>query len=157
MESRIDVVLTPENKESILQAIKIARSGMPFLIKLTDDDHKLLHKMDEGCTPFVMRCLEEAFKNDQLDPESELLKGVPNDIDVYSFLSLVEKQLRQFLEMVSDTKLLAGSEAFETATAIYSKAKVNAKLGNPGAQEIVDELGKLYKPTCAHTHLIAMH
>jgi hypothetical protein len=157
MEIRIDVVLTPENKEAIFQAIKDCKEGIPYLVKLTDEDHRSLHKMDEGCRPFVQKCLELASKNEALDPGSDLLKGAANDVNLYLFLAKVENQLRQLLEMVADTKLLAGSEAYDIARVIFMKAKMNVKLGVPDSQPIADDLGKLYKPTCTHTHLITLH
>jgi len=47
--------------------------------------------------------------------------------------------------MVSDTRQLAGAEAFETARFIYMKAPMAVKMKEPGSQSIVDELGKLFK------------
>lgn len=70
---------------------------------------------------------------------------LPNDIDLYTFLAALENDLEQLLEMVIDTKQLAGSEAYEVARFIYMKAKMNEKLGLPGSKAIVDELGKLFK------------
>jgi len=157
MENKIDVVLTPENKEAIFQEIRNAKSGMPYLIKMSEDDRKFLHKVDDGCKPFVQKCLEEASVNPGLDPGSDLLKSVRLDIELYSFLSVVENQLRQLLDMVDDTRQLAGSDANDIAKIIYMKAKMNLKLGVPGSQEIVDELSKLCKPICTHTHLISLH
>jgi len=97
MESRIDVVLTPENNESIFQPIINAKSGMPYLIKLSGDDHRSLHKMDEGCKPFVQKCQELFTKNEALDPGSNLLKGAASDVNFYLFLAIVENQLQQLL------------------------------------------------------------
>lgn len=48
MNNRIDVVLSPENKGTVLQAITVAKLAMPFLIKLSDDDRKSLQMVDDG-------------------------------------------------------------------------------------------------------------
>ena len=145
MENRIDVVVTPENKENIFQALKSIKEGMTYLIKLSEDDRKSIQKIDDGRKPFVQKSLEHALKNMDLDPGSELLKEAGKDIDLYSFLASVENELHQMLEMVTDTKQVAGSEAYEVARFIYMKAKMNVKMGIPGSQAIVDELCKLYK------------
>jgi len=145
MENRIDVVVTPENKENIFQALKSIKEGMSYLIKLSEDDRKSIQKIDDGRKPFVQKSLELALKNMDLDPGSELLKEAGKDIDLYSFLASVENELHQMLEMVTDTKQVAGSEAYEVARFIYMKAKMNVKMGIPGSQAIVDELCKLYK------------
>lgn len=145
MENRIDVVLSPESKETIFQEIKSARTGMPFLIKLSEDDRESLAKMEDKRKPFVQKSIELALHNSDLDPGSGLLAGAPNDVDLYTFLASLEIDLKQLLEMVTDTKQLAGSEACEVARIIYMKAKMNVKLDIPGSQAIVEELGKLFK------------
>jgi hypothetical protein len=145
MENRIDVVLTPENKETIFQACKSAKSGMPYLTKISEEDRKSLQKMDDGRKPFVLKALEFASNNPALDPGSDLLRGMQKDFELYTFLTSVEYELHQLLEMVNDTKQLAGSEAYDVARFIYMKAKMNVKMGIPGSQAIADELGKLYK------------
>jgi hypothetical protein len=149
MENKINVILTPEIKESVLQAIKDAKAGMPFLIKLSKDDRKSLQKMDDGRKPFVLKGIEFANSNTDLDPGSGLLEGAPNDVELYSFLASLENEVRQLLEMVVDTKQLAGSEAYEVGRFIYLKAKMNVQLGIPGSQAIVDELSKLFKQNAA--------
>ena len=49
MENTIDVVLTSENKKTILQELMNVKSGMPYLIRLSEEDRKSLLKMDDGC------------------------------------------------------------------------------------------------------------
>jgi len=151
MENRIDVVLSPESKETIFQEIKNARTGMPFLIKLTEDDRSAIAKLDDKRKPFVEKSFEFATRNSELDPGSGLLANAPKDIELYSFLASVQNDLEQLLEMVTDTKQLAGSEAYEVARIIYMKAKMNVKLDIPGSQAIVDELGKLFKANGSST------
>ncbi len=145
MNNNIDVILTPENKEMVFQAIRDAKTGMPYLVKLSKDDRKSLQKMDDGRKPFVQKGVEFATGNKDLDPGSGLLKAAPNDVELYSFLAVLENELRQMLEMVVDTKMLAGSEAYDVGRFIYMKAKMNVAMGIPGSQAIVDELSKLYK------------
>ena len=129
----------------VLQAIKDAKAGMPFLVKLSKDDRKSLQKMDDGRKPFVQKSIDYAMGNKDLDPGSSLLKGAPNDVELYSFLATVENELRQLLEMVVDTKMLVGSEAYEVGRFIYMKAKMNVEMKIPGSQAIVDDLSKLFK------------
>jgi hypothetical protein len=66
-------------------------------------------------------------------------------MNLYSGLSIIENELNQLVEMVRDTKQLAGAEAYEVSRFIYMKAKMALKMKEPGMQAIVDELGKLYK------------
>jgi len=147
MVNRINVVPTPEEKEIVFQAIKSAKTGLPFLIKLSKADRDALQKVDDGRKPFVEKSIELAIHNANLDPDpgSDMLANAPNDVELYSFLVTVENDLNQLLESVRDTKQLAGAEAYKAARLVYDQAKMNVKRGIPGSQAIVDELGKLYK------------
>jgi len=153
MENRIDVVVTTENKESIFQALRSIKSDMPYLIKLSEEDRKSLQKIDDGRKPFVQKSLELALKNNDLDPGSELLREAAKDLDLYIFLASFESEIHQLLDMVTDSKQVAGSEAYEVARFIYMKAKMNVKMGIPGSQSIVDDLCKLYKASYNITKL----
>lgn len=145
MNNLVDVNLTTETKDSVLQAISATKATMPFLIKLSDDDRRSLQMVDDGRKPFVEKSIDIASRNPSLDPGSGLLEVAPNDVNLYSFLSTVENELKQLLEMVRDTKQVAGSEAYDVARFVYMKAKMNVKMGIPGSQAIVDELSKLFK------------
>ncbi|MCL6102435.1 MAG: hypothetical protein M1292_08090 [Bacteroidetes bacterium] len=145
MDNRINVVLPPENRESIFQAVRNVKNGLPFLVKLSKAERDALLKIDDGRKPFVEKSIELATRNAELDPGLGLLADAPKDVDLYSFLFTLENDLNQLLESVRDTKQLAGAEAFKVARLVYDKAKMNVKLGIPGSQAIVDELGKLFK------------
>jgi hypothetical protein len=145
MNNLIDVNLTALEKETAIGVVSSAKLAMPFLIKLSDDERKSLQMMDDGRKPFVEKCIDFASHNPNLDLGSGLIMRVPNDLSLYSFLSTIENELLQLLEMVHDTKQLAGAEAYEVARMVYLKAKMNVQMGIPGSQSIVDELGQLYK------------
>lgn len=145
MDNRIDVVFPPENRESVLQAVRNVKKGLPFLIKLSKNERDALQKIDDGRKPFVEKSIELATRNDDLNPGLDLLAKAPSDVELYSFLYTLENELNQLLESVRDTKQLAGAEAFRVARLVYDKAKMNVKLGIPGSQATVDELGKLFK------------
>lgn len=53
MDNRINVVLTPENKETVFQAIRSAKTGLPFLIKLSKSERDAILKVDDDRKPFV--------------------------------------------------------------------------------------------------------
>jgi len=145
MNNLIAVNLSPEAKAPVMEAISAAKLAMLFLIKLSDDDRRSLQMMDDGRKPFVEKCIDYAIRNESLNPGSGLLDLAPNDVSLFSFLSAVENDLKQLLEMVHDTKQVTGSEAYEVARIVYMKAKMNVMMGIPGSQAIVDEHSKLYK------------
>jgi hypothetical protein len=149
MENRIDVAFNEESKNQILQGILGLRSLMAFLIKLSEADRKSLQLLDDGRKPFTEKTHELATRNAIINPGDALLTACEHDLNLYSGLSIIENELRQLLEMVHDTKQLAGAEAYEVARFVYMKAKMALKMKEPGMQAIVDELGKLFKQTTA--------
>jgi len=151
MENRIDVAFNEESKNQILQGILGLRSLMAFLIKLSEADRKSLQLLDDGRKPFTEKAHELATRNAIINPGDALLTACEHDLNLYSGLSIIENELLQLLEMVHDTKQLAGAEAYEVSRFIYMKAKMALKMKEPGMQAIVDELGKLFKQATATT------
>jgi hypothetical protein len=145
MENRIDAALPEESKTQILEKLSGMRALMPFLIKVSETDKLSLQQMDDGRKPFTEKAHDFATRNAAINPGDAILVNAEHDLKLYSNLSVVENELKQLLEMVSDTKQLAGAEAYEVSRFIYMKAKMALKMKEPGMQTIVDELGKLYK------------
>lgn len=149
MENRIDVALPEESKNQVLLGITGLRAQMAFLIKLSEPERKSLQQMDDGRKPFTEKARELATRNAAINPGDALLVAAEHDLSLYSGLSIIENELQQLLEMVRDTKQLAGAEAYEVSRFVYMKAKMALKMKEPGMQAIVDELGKLYQQTTA--------
>ncbi len=149
MENRIDVTLSDESKNQVLQSVSSLRTQMPFLIKISESERKSLQQMDDGRKPFTEKAHDLATRNAAINPGDALLVAAEHDLNLFSGLSVIENELLQLLEMVRDTKQLAGAEAYEVARFIYMKAKMALKMKEPGMQAIVDELGKLYKQSTA--------
>ena len=84
-------------------------------------------------------------RNPDLRPEENIIEEGSKDLKLFSFLQSVENELSQILEMVRDTRQLAGSEAYDAGLKIYRKAKYNESNDVPGSKAIVEELGKLFK------------
>ena len=118
---------------------------MPFLTKLSNGDREGLQMMNDGRKPFVEKCLDFASRNADLRAEENIVTEGDKDLKLFSFLQSVEIELAQLLEMIHDTRQLAGSEAYEAGLIIYRKAKFNESIDVPGSKAIVDELSKLFK------------
>jgi len=145
MENRIHVSLDVELKNQVLKAVDDARKLMPFLIKVTDAEKRDIQQMDDGRRPFTEKACDFATRNAAINPGDALVNNAKADLELYNLLSTVENELKQLLEMVTDTKQLAGAEAYEVARFVYMKSKMAAKMREPGMDAIVDELGKLFK------------
>lgn len=145
MKNQIDVTVSAEDQGLVLQSIGNIKSAMPFLTKLSRADRKNLQMMKDGRKPFVEKAFDLASRNTELNPGPGMIDAGNKDIKLFSFLQSVELELQQLVEMVSDTRRMAGSEAFLVALFVYKKAKLNEGIGLPGSKAVVDELSKLFR------------
>jgi hypothetical protein len=145
MNNRIDAEISPAGIDKVQQSIDAIKAELPFIIKLSDNERKALSLMDDGRRPFVEKSYELADRNPILDPGLGMIDAGKKDLNLFLSLNSIKNELQQLLEMVSDTRQLAGAEAYETSRFIYMKAQMAVKMKQPGSQSIVDELGKLFK------------
>lgn len=112
----------------------------PYLINLTPDERIQLPKMGEKSIPFVTKGNE--YLKTPGAPVPSYLNVEELDIDVKGFETL--RQIRQVaqptIDMLDDTMLLCGSEAYIAVLAFYTYLKGAAKMNVPGAKTIYDDL-----------------
>jgi|SRR5665647_1198864 len=145
MKNLISVTVPDEDQRLVFKAVGDIKLTMPFLTKLSDGARANLQMMNDGRKPFVEKCLDFASLNPNLRAEENIVEEGSKDIKLFSFLQSVEMELVQLLEMIHDTRQLAGSEAYDSGLRIYRKAKYNESIDVPGSKAIVEELGKLFK------------
>ena len=112
IENRVSATLTTEDKQAILKAIATIRAKLPFLIDLTPDDRRSLPKMGDKSRAFVKKAAEIAQQNEGILPRAfdldEMLRDVQLSEDLYPILLA----LGQLHELLDDTYLTVGSEAY---------------------------------------------
>lgn len=145
MNNRIDAEISPAGIDKVQQAFDAIKAELPFIIKLSENERKGLSKMDDGRRPFVEKSFDLGTRNAIIDPGPGMINAGKKDMNLFTNLTNIKTELEQLLEMVTDTRQMAGAEAYETARFIYMKAQMAVKMNQPGTQAIVDELGKLFK------------
>ena len=143
MKNLISVNVPDEDQRLVFKAVGDIKSTMPYLTKMSKSAS--LSMMNDGRKPFVEKCLDFASRNPDLRPEENIVTEGDKDLKLFSFLQSVEIEVAQLLEMIHDTRQLAGSEAYDAGLRIYRKAKYNESIDVPGSKAIVEELGKLFK------------
>ncbi|NEW82050.1 MAG: hypothetical protein GZ094_06765 [Mariniphaga sp.] len=143
MKNLISVNVPDEDQRLVFKAVGDIKSTMPFLTKMSKSVS--LSMMNDGRKPFVEKCLDFASRNPDLRPEENIVTEGDKDLKLFSFLQSVEIEVTQLLEMIHDTRQLAGSEAYDAGLRIYRKAKYNESIDVPGSKAIVEALGKLFK------------
>jgi hypothetical protein len=125
-----------------MQAITTIREKLPFLIDLTAEERKSLPKLGDKSRAFVSKALEVATQNPDFLPRSFDLDEMRRDIELFDALYPVLLSLTQLQELVDDTFIAAGSEAYTAALAIYNYAKANGNIS--GLDAVIDDMGRRF-------------
>jgi hypothetical protein len=143
-KNRIDAVLTAEDIEGILGAVDTIRQRMPFLVDLSPAERHQLPKMGDKTRAFVSKALEIAIQTPDL-LSAELLAQLRRDVELTVALQPVLVAIIRLAEVVSDSSLLTGSEAFSGALTVYELVK---RTGQGEALDVLaDELGRRFVKT----------
>ena len=139
--NRYSSVIPPEVAE---QAKDFFRQGAevlaPFLINLTPDERIQLPKMGDKSVPFVTKGAE--YLRIPSTPAPPYLNPEDLDVDLNAFDTI--RQIRQVVQpvadMLDDTMLLCGCEAYIAVLAFYTYLQGAAKVNVPGAKTIYEDL-----------------
>lgn len=139
--NQISITIPPEVVEQVKQLYSQANAILaPYLISLTNDQKAILPKMGEKSIPFVTKAAE--YLSIPTTPTPPYIDATELKIDISAYETL--RQIRQVaaptLEMLDDTMLLCGSEAYIAVLAFYNYLKGASKMNVPGAKTIFDDL-----------------
>ncbi|MFM7423802.1 MAG: hypothetical protein ACKO7W_02160 [Elainella sp.] len=135
----ISAQLSQTDREAVMAAIATIRAKLPFLIDLTADDRKALPKMGDKSRAFVSKALEVATQNPDFLPRSFDVAELQKDVQLFESLYPVLMALTQLQDLVDDTCMAVGSEAYAAALQVYTYAKASGE--GTGLETAVEELG----------------
>jgi hypothetical protein len=125
--------------------ITSAIDDMPFLIKLDKVTKRSMMSLDDSHVPFVEKCLQYGQKNASIVPLYVNIGELSKDFTLFTQMQGISRDVNRFAEMVNDTRIAAGTDAYLASLSIYNSAKQAAKMGVPGSQAIVDDLKKAFE------------
>lgn len=129
--------LSAEARQAIMEAIATIREQLPFLVDLSPEQRRELPKMGDGSRAFVERTLEVAKQNPDFLARSFDLEEFGRDVALYAALSPIYLAVAQLQELIDDTLLAVGSDAYTAALEAYAYAK------RAGTTQGLDELKAL--------------
>jgi hypothetical protein len=141
-ENRVSATLSPSDRQEILAAIKTIREKLPFLIDLTPQDRQSLPKMGDKSRAFVKKAVDVAIQNPNFLPRSFDIEEMQRDVELYESIYPIYQALTQLCELVDDTQIAVGSEAYVAALLVYNYGR-NSGL-TEGLDNLMDELGKRF-------------
>lgn len=145
MSNYISASISEENKVKALGLIAELRTILGFGITLTKEQKEVLLRVEDGRIPFVEKAIEYGKQEPKIVPPFTDLDEYTKDLTLFKALSGIARELSSLNEIVTDTRMAAGSDAFSEALRIYKISKEAAKAGVPGTKSMVDELSKLFQ------------
>lgn len=144
MENKISFVISEEAKSNINKALEIIIQNLPGLVNLKAVDRRTLPKMGDKSFAFVSKSFEYAVQNPKVVPAYLDMAEFEKDTVGAAELRRILITLRQLVEKLDDTTLLAGSDALAAALAFYTALKGAAKAGEPGMKTVYADLQSRY-------------
>lgn len=138
--NRISIVLDDATIEDIRKRFEALEQALSFTVGLTVDERVNLPKINVANRTFVMDSQSALQTNGSFMPTYLNVAELGKDITMYNQLEEFAQRSAQLSEKLSDTQMLAGSEAYVTSLAAYRLFEAAAKAGLPGADAIYDSL-----------------
>lgn len=126
-ENRVSASLSQADLQAVLAAIQTIREKLPFLIDLSPEERRSVPKIGDTGHNFAAQALAIATQNQDILPRAFDLAEFQQDVDMLGGLRPVVLALTQLQELVEDTYLQVGSEAYTSALAVYGYAKASDK------------------------------
>lgn len=139
-DNRISAVLAPADKTAVLQSIADIKTKLPFLVNLSADERRALPKMSDKTIAFDEKCASYMTAHPELIPGFVSADEVTKDRNLRLDLTDLLQQLQQLAEGISDTVMLAASEAYMADLSFYQNVRQAAQRGVVGADSIYSDL-----------------
>jgi hypothetical protein len=146
MENRISIEIPPADLQAIKAALQQVQGLLaPYVVALTPEQRKTIPKMSDGTEPFVDKVMDYAINNSEFLPPFVSLGELEKDWNATSGLMPLLRMVDQIHDTMSDTAMLAGSEAYKGALSYYNSVKQAAKMNAPDAKAIYEDLRKRFE------------
>jgi hypothetical protein len=126
-DNRISATLSPADQQAVRAAVNTIREKLSFLVDLTPEERRTLLKMGDKSRSFVTQALTVGEQNEDILPRSFDVAEMRKDVDLLAALEPVMASLSQLSELVEDTYMAVGSEAYISALLVYQFARAAGK------------------------------
>ncbi len=138
--NRIDTVMTPAQVTDVKNAITAINTVISFSVSLNTDERASLPKISVANKSFTEDAINAIANNGALFPAYLNVAQMQNDLELYRQLDELSTMLRQTLERIEDTRILAGSDAYVAALSVYKLVGAAASAGVQGTDTIYEQL-----------------
>ena len=142
----ISIEIPEAELQTVKDALATAQSTLaPYVVALTAEQRRTLPKMSDGTVPFVEKVLDYAEGDPNFVPPFMDVPEMKKDFEATEQLMPILRTVEQLANNLSDTTMLAGSEAYVASLSYYNSVKMAARMNVPGAKAIFDDLKKRFE------------
>jgi hypothetical protein len=149
LPNRIAATFDKTTSDAATGKLQEIQELLPFLMDLTLEERQTLPKMGDKSQAFVDRCLELATQDDSFLPRSLDVPAFRQDRELHAALEPLRQRVAKLLELIEDTQMLAGSEAYLAALEVYHAAKRGGQ--GSGLDDLLGRMGRRFTATRAAT------
>ncbi|AFY75371.1 hypothetical protein Syn7502_03532 [Synechococcus sp. PCC 7502] len=142
MENRVSANLSQADKDAVMAALATIKAKLPFLIDIPAEERKTMLKMGDKSRTFVQKTMELVNQNDGFLPRAFEVEEMRKDVQLLNDLYPMLQAVNQLQELIDDTVMVVGSEAYAAALVVYRYAK-DSGLG-AGLDGVVDDIGRRF-------------
>jgi hypothetical protein len=141
-QNKVSAALSDTDAAVNMTAPDTIRQKLPFLVDLTPEEKVALLKMGDKRRSFVRDALTVAQQNPDILPRAFNVEEFARDVALERKLAPVAAASSRLAELVDDTLVAVGSDAYMTALAVYQVAKVSGN--GVGLDAQLDALGQRF-------------
>jgi hypothetical protein len=136
--------LSADDRAAIADALTTIKQRLPFLVDLVSEERMTRLKIGDKSRAFVSKALRVAAQNPDFLPRSFDVEKMHKDVALLEDLSSLLIDLIQLHNLVDDTCMVLGSEAYAAALTVYNYAKTSGQATN-GLEPVIDEMRQHFR------------
>lgn len=138
--NRINSTLTEAQIAAVKDAVQNIYANIPFLLGLTVEERISLPKINVSNKVFTEDAINAILNNAGMLPNYLNVENMQTDMQLFAQLDELTGLVRQLLEKLEDTQILAGSEAYVSALTGYRLFGAAAEAGISGSDAVYENL-----------------
>ena len=119
----ISTTISNQDLNEILSAIGFIEEKLPGLLSLSDLEPYTVYSTKTESVEFVQQNLKVVEKNPEIVPQDVDIKEVRKDVDLIKSIDKIIIPLKNLLQKLEDSKVIACNEAYLPSIAIYNALK----------------------------------
>lgn len=144
-DNLISVEISPEDLAKVNTALEMINSVLkPVLKTLSPEDRLQLPKMGDKTLAFVQKTVDYSVTYPQFMPPFTDGNELKKDLAAVNTLNQIFRPLLNLTQMLDDSILMAGSDAYIAALSYYNTVKQATKVNANNAKTIYDDLSRRF-------------